>query len=106
MKDRQNLKTLEFWSFTLKIFVPWFLDRLLAKIFPVMQQDSIIRIGRTRTGKFVESKIILFMKSKYEIDQVERTDLVPSIVMAKLLDFFKAELLIKFKAIIFDDGIL
>ena len=46
------------------------------------------------------------MQSKYEIDLADRNDLVPSIVTAKHLDFFKAEPLTRFKPGVFDDGML
>ena len=106
MKGRQNAKTLEFWPFTFKSFVPWFLDKVLLKMLPTMRQNAITWLGRTRTGKSVSSKTILFMQSKFEIDSAARSDLVPSIVTAKHLDFFKAEPLTKFKPGVFDDGML
>ena len=71
-----------------------------------MRQHSITWIGRTRTGKSLGSKTVLFAQSKFEIDLVERADLVPSILTAKHLDFFKAEPLTKFKPGVFDDGML
>ena len=61
-------------------------------------------IGRTRTGKSLSSKTVLFAQSKFEIDQAERGDLVPSIVTAKHLDILKAEPFTKFKPGVFDDG--
>ena len=45
------------------------------------------------------------MQSKFEITQDQREDeLIPSIVTAKHLDFFKAEPLTKYKPGVFDDG--
>ena len=87
MKGRQNAKTLEFWPFTLKTFIPWFLNRVLTPMLPTMRQHAITWIGRTRTGKSLGSKTILFMQSKYEINEADRSDLVPSVVTAKHLDF-------------------
>ena len=106
MRGRQNAKSLEYWPFTLKSFTPWFFDIILTKMLPTMRQHSITWIGRTRTGKSLGSKTILFMQSKYEIDVADRKDLVPSIVTAKHLDFFKAEPLTRFKPGVFDDGML
>ena len=106
MRGRQNAKTLEFWPFTLKSFTPWFLDLVLTKMIPTMRQHSITWLGRTRTGKSFGSKTVLFMQSKFEIDDADRSDLVPSIVTAKNLDFFKAEPLTRFKPGVFDDGML
>eukprot|EP00439_Symbiodinium_sp_Y106_P078380 s65_g17.t1 len=106
MRGRQNAKTLEFWPFTLKSFTPWFLDLVLTKMIPTMRQHSITWLGRTRTGKSFGSKTVLFMQSKFEIDDADRSDLVPSIVTAKSLDFFKAEPLTRFKPGVFDDGML
>ena len=106
MKGRQNAKTLEFWPFTFKSFVPWFLDKVQLKMLPTMRQNAITWLGRTRTGKSVSSKTILFMQSKFEIDSAARSGLVPSIVTAKHLDFFKAEPLTKFKPGVFYDGML
>ena len=106
MKGRQNAKTLEFWPFTLKTFIPWFLNRVLTPMLPTMRQHAITWIGRTRTGKSLGSKTILFMQSKYEINEADRSDLVPSVVTAKHLDFSKAEPLTRFKPGVFDDGML
>ena len=106
MRGRQNAKTLEYWPFTLKSFTPWFFDRILTRMLPSMRQHSITWIGRTRTGKSLGSKTVLFAQSKFEIELAERTDLVPSILTAKHLDFFKAEPLTKFKPGVFDDGML
>ena len=106
MKGRQNAKTLDFWPFTLKSFVGWFLDNVIAKMLPTMRQHGVTWIGRTRTGKPLGSKTVLFVQSEYEIDMADRSDLVPSIVTAKHLDFFKAEALTKFKPGVFDDGML
>ena len=57
-------------------------------------------------GKSFGSKTVLFAQSQFEIEQAARTDLVPSIVTAKHLDFFKAEPITKFKPGVFDDGLL
>ncbi|CAE7776876.1 unnamed protein product [Symbiodinium sp. CCMP2592] len=106
MRGRQNAKTIEHWPFTLKSFTPWFLDNVLSKMLPSMRQHAITWIGRTRAGKSLGSKTVLFTQSKYEIDLADRTDLVPSILTAKHLDFFKAEPLTRFKPGVFDDGML
>eukprot|EP00438_Fugacium_kawagutii_P036447 Skav213608 [mRNA] locus=scaffold1971:113239:115468:+ [translate_table: standard] len=105
-RGRQNAKTLEFWPLTLKGFVAWFLDDVLVKMLPTMRQHSITWIGRTRVGKSLGSKTVLFGQSKYEIEAANRRDLAPSIVTAKYLDFFKAEPVTKFKPGVFDDGLL
>ena len=76
------------------------------EMIPTMRQHSITWLGRTRTGKSFGSKSVLFMQSKFEIDDADRSDLVPSIVTAKNLDFFKAEPLTRFKPGVFDDGML
>ena len=106
MRGRQNAKTLEFRPFTLKSFMPWFLDLVLTKMIPTMRQRSITWLGRTRAGKSFGSKTALFMQSKFEIDDADRSDLIPSIVTAKNLDFFKAEPPTRFKPGVFDDGML
>jgi len=49
---------------------------------------------------------VLFAQSRFEIEAAAREDLVPSIVTAKHLDFFKAEPISKFKPGVFDDGML
>ena len=105
-RGRQNAKTLEYWPFTLRSFAPWFLHDVLVKMLPTMRQHGITWIGKTRAGKSLGSKTILFAQSRFEIDAAERTDLVPSIVTAKHLDFFKAEPITKFKPGVFDDGLL
>ena len=86
MRRRQNAKTLEYWPFTLKSFVDWFFDGVLVTVLPSIRQHGITWIGRTRTGKSLGSKTILFAQSKFEIDRDEREDLVPSIVTAKHLE--------------------
>ena len=105
-RGRQNAKTIQYWPLTLKSFVAWFLDEILVKMLPTMRQHAITWIGRTRVGKSLGSKTILFAQSKFEITQADREDLVPSIVTAKHLDFFKAEPITKFKPGVFDDGML
>ena len=105
-RGRQDAKTIEYWPLTLKSFVAWFLDDVIVKMLPTMRQHSITWIGRTRVGKSLGSKTILFAQSKFEITQADRQDLVPSIVTAKHLDFFKAEPITKFKPGVFDDGML
>ena len=80
--------------------------KVIAKMLPTMRQHGVTWIGRTRTGKSLGSKTVLFVQSKYAIDMADRSDLVPSIVTAKHLDFFKAEPLTKFKPGVFDDGML
>ena len=55
---------------------------------------------------YSSSKTLLFAQSRFEIEAANRTDLVPSIVTAKHLDFFKAEPITKFKPGVFDDGLL
>ena len=90
MKGRQNAKTLEFWPFAFKTFAPWFLNPVLTPMLPTMRQHAITWIGRTRTGKSLGSKTVLFMQSKYEIKESDRSDLVPSVVTAKHLDFFQS----------------
>ena len=97
------------WStgpFTLRSFVPWFLHDVIVKMIPTMRQQSVTWIGKTRVGKSVGSKTMLFAQSRFEIDEAGRSDLVPSIVAAKHLDFFKAEPLTKFKPGVFDDALL
>ena len=105
-RGRQNAKTLEYWPFTLRSFVPWFLYDVIVKMNPTMRQHAVTWIGKTRVDKSVGSKTMLFAQSRFEIDQAGRSDLVPSIVTAKHLDFFKAEPLTKFKPGVFDDCLL
>jgi hypothetical protein len=105
-RGRQNAKTLEYWPLTLKSFVAWFLNDILVHMLGSLRQHSITWIGRTRVGKSLGSKTILFAQSKYEIEIDERVDLIPSIVTAKHLDFFKAEPITKYKPGCFDDGLM
>ena len=106
MKGRQNAKTLEYWPFTLRSFTAWFFADVLVHMLGSIRQHAITWIGKTRVGKSLGSKTVSFCQSKYEIDAAGREDLVPSIVTAKHLDFFKSEPLTKFKPGIFDDGML
>ena len=59
-----------------------------------------------QNGEIFGIKDHCFYQSKYEIDTEGREDLMPSIVIAKHLDFFKADPLCKYKPGIFDDGML
>ena len=59
-RGRQNAKTIQYWPLTLKSFVAWFLDEILVKMLPTMRQHAITWIGRTRVGKSLGSKTILF----------------------------------------------
>lgn len=85
----------------------WFLDDVLVKMPPNMRQHFITWIGHTHMGKPLGSKTILFAQSKYEIEEANHIDLVPSsIVTAKHLHFFKAEPITKFNPGVFDDGLV
>ena len=105
MRGRQNAKTLEYWPFTLKSLKAWFFNGVLVHMLGSIRQHAITWLGKTRTGKSLASKTILFVQSKFEIQQNQlEEELIPSIVTAKHLDFFKAEPLTKFKPGAFDDG--
>ena len=97
LKGRQRAKFLEYWPFTLKSFIGWYLDTVLFKMLPTMRQRTITWIGRTRSGKSLGSKSVLFCQSKFEINAAERDDFVPFIVIAKHMDFFKAKPLTRYK---------
>ena len=92
-RGRQNAKPLEYWPFTLRSFAPWFLDNVLVKMIPTMRQHAVTWIGKTRVGKSVGSKTMLFAQSRFEIAEAERTDLVPSIVTTKHLRLFQSRAL-------------
>ena len=47
LKGRQRAKILEYWPFTLKSLIGWYLDTVLFKMLPTMRQRAITRIGRT-----------------------------------------------------------
>ena len=47
MRGRQNAKTIDYWPFTFKSFVPWFFDKVLVKMLPTMRQHSITYLART-----------------------------------------------------------
>ncbi|CAE7745996.1 unnamed protein product [Symbiodinium sp. CCMP2592] len=87
-------------------FTAWFFDDVLVHMLGSLRQHAITWIGKTLVGKSLGSKTVSFCQSKYDIDAVGREDLVPSIVTAKHLDFFKSEPLTKLKPGIFDDGML
>ena len=71
-----------------------------------MRQRGITWIGKTRADKSLGSKTVLFAQSRFENESAGREDLVPSIVTAKRLGFFKAEPISKFKPGGFDDVLL
>ena len=106
-KGRQNAKTITYWPFTLKSMVAWFLNDVLVKMLGSMRMFAITWIGTTRTGKSLGSKITMMAQSRFEIDADDMGNtLVPSIVTAKFLDFFKAENITKYKPGGFDDGVM
>ena len=97
------------WSTGLSLCAPLslgFLHDIIVKMIPTMRQHAVTWIGKTRVGKSVGSKTMLFAQSRFEIAAADRSDLVPSIVTANHLDFFKAEPLTKLKPGMFDDGLL
>ena len=105
MRGRQNAETLEYWPFTLKSFKPWFFNEVLLGMLGSIRRRAVTWIGKTRTGKALGSKTILLPQSKFDLTQDERDeDMIPSIVTAKHLDFFKSEPLTKYKPGVFDDG--
>lgn len=67
------------------------MDEVLRYMLGSLRQNAITWIGKTRAGKSLASKTALLAQSRFEISQDEGDDLVPSIVTAKHLDFFKAE---------------
>ena len=72
-----------------------------------LRMFAITWIGTTRTGKSLCSKTIMMAQSKYEIDEDKLGDeMVPSMITAKFLDFFKAEPITKYKPGGFDDGVM
>ena len=88
-KGRQNAKTLEFWP-------------QCCQPCGSMRLRGLVELS----GKSLGSKTVLFMQSKYEINEADRFDLVPSVMAAEHLHFFKAEPLTRFKPGVFDDGML
>lgn len=105
-RGRSNAKAIEFWPFTLRNFSAWFLNDILRGMLGNLNQFGLTWIGITRVGKSAGSKIVAMTQSRYEIEQDGLTDVVPSMVTAKHLDFFKAEPVTKWKPAVFDDGLL
>ena len=52
MRGRQNVKTLEYWPFTLKSLNAWFCNEVLVHMLPTIRQNAITWLGKTRAGKF------------------------------------------------------
>ena len=70
-RGRENAKTIKSRPFTLRSFVAWFLDDVLVKMLPTMQQHGITWIGcANRLGQKPSS----FMQSRFEIAQAARND--------------------------------
>ena len=85
-----------YWPFTLKGLVPWQSDGILLHVLGSLRQHAITWIGKTRTGKSLASKTIV-LPILIRDQRSGRDDLIPTIVTAKHLDFFKAEPLSKSK---------
>ncbi|CAK0823725.1 unnamed protein product, partial [Prorocentrum cordatum] len=110
-RGRANAKGLTIWALTLRDFDPWFLNEVIRPtLAPTLRGFGVAWLGKTRVGKSAGSKTLAFMMSRVEIEaldqsgEVEKGDLLPTVVTAKHFDFFKGEPVIRIRPAIFDDG--
>ncbi|CAK0808384.1 unnamed protein product [Prorocentrum cordatum] len=95
-------RTLERWAITLKRFHPFVFDNIVAPILKSHGVHGATWIGKTRVGKSTASKTIGFAISACQIDKNNRTDLRPSVVTTKKVDFLRLEPGIVYKPAIAD----
>ena len=102
-KGKTGAKTLDRWAVTLKKLYPVILDTIVIPMMATHDIHSITWLGKSRTGKSTCSKTIGFAISAFQIDKHKRTDLRPSVITAKKVDFYRLEPGSKFKPAIGDD---
>eukprot|EP00959_Pyramimonas_sp_CCMP1952_P133227 2785301-Pyramimonas_sp.AAC.1 len=99
-------RTLERSAVTLKRFDPFLFDRVVAPILGSHDAHGAMWIGESRVGKSTASKTIGFAISAYQIEKHLRSDLRPSVIAAKKIDFLRLEPGAMFKPAIADDAAL
>ncbi|CAK0820171.1 unnamed protein product [Prorocentrum cordatum] len=99
-------RTLERWAIALKRFHPFVFDNVVAPILKSHDVHRTMWIGKTRVGKSTASKTIGFAISACQIDKNNRTDLRPSVVATKKIDFLRLEPGTAYKPAIADDAVL
>lgn len=103
MRGRATAKTLDHFPFTYKNLQPWFLKEVMVPMLSSHEEFGISWGGITHCGKSLASKTHAFHVSEYHIKADGRDDLVPSVVTAKNMDFFRGEQNTKYKPPIGDD---
>ena len=103
MRGKQTAKTIDFWPFTYRDVEPWFFNEVMSHIIESHAEFGILWGGLTNCGKSMASKTHGMHVSEYHIVLDSREDLVPSIVTAKNLDFFRGEPNTKYKPSVGDD---
>ncbi|CAK0895020.1 unnamed protein product [Prorocentrum cordatum] len=99
-------RTLMSWCHTLRQFHPTILNNIIAPALRTHDVHSIMWVGKTRVGKSSASKTTCFAISAYQIDKHGRSDLKPSVVTSKRIDFFRLEPGSLFKPAIADDTVM
>ena len=70
---------------------PWFFNEVMLNMIGSHEEFGILWGGMTQAGKSMASKTHGMHVSEYHITKDKRGDLVPSIVTAKNIDFFRGE---------------
>ena len=103
LRGRTTAKTIDFWGFTYKDMEPWFFDSVMVRVIGSHQEFGILWGGLPNSGKSMGSKTHGMHVSEFHIAKDERDDLVPSIVTAKNVDFFRGEPNTVYKPAVGDD---
>ena len=102
-KGKSGAKTIANFPVTLKKMYPAVLDNMMIPMLETHHKHGILWVGKSRVGKSTASKAAGFALSAFHIGKHERTDLEPSVVTAKRMDFFRLEPGTVFKPAIADD---
>ena len=109
-KGRANAKPIDYCPITLLSFKPWFLNEVLRSMLGSLRQHALNWVGATRIGKSHGNKTVAYTASGVEIDLavalggIGDGELIPQILTAKHLDFFKSPPVEKLCPAILDDG--
>ena len=102
----QGSRTIEKWAVTLKRFYRMILNTIIVPILATHDTHGTLWFGLTRVGKSTASKTCGFAVSGFQIEKHARSDLRPSVVTTKKLDFLRHEPGTVFKPMVADDTIV
>lgn len=102
-KGKAGAKTIDQWPATLRKLYPQILDLLVIPMLKTHDVHATLWIGKTRVGKSIAPKTFGFATAGFQIQKHQRSDLVPSVITCKRIDFLRLEPGSVFKPAIGDD---